>query len=216
MLMNKKKYVFDGVRILFLLTIIVLRGNSQIMIEGREERKIYNSITNNIELTSIENCENLYIEIEEFKEPIIPVDCKFSINHLKKDTSKMWIKNTNDEILYEIKLERIQLEAKSYININNKMMIGGQISKEELSKINGVEIAYNCPWIKSKIRKYQLTILEDNGKSATYEVLGEKIPDKIKYEITILKNPKAIYIDNIDWKPITCFEKMNSILLEID
>ena len=188
---------------------------AQILIEGTLDNKIYSSIENTIELVNFENCQSLEVEIEGFEDKFELQDCRFSITHLRKDTSKIWIINSS-EVIYEQILIKAKTQAVSYLNLDGERINKGTITKEQLEKMTSLDIIYNCPWVKTKVKSFELIITKENETSHFYtKVIGNKFSNEIIEEIKNIENPKRLYIEGIDWIPVSCFESMNSIILDI-
>lgn len=202
----------------FLFSIIFLlnQGKAQILIGGKKTTKIYSSIRNVIQYTGKLDCNNLRVKIDGFEEVFFSDDCSFTLGYLKNDSSSMKIINTEEEVIFQTTLFREKLQAKAYLKVGNNFISEGTISKKDLSQVQKLSVFYNCPWVDPALtRSFTLTIVEKNGQYKVFEIKGANITDKIKYEISLINDPQRMYIDKIDWRPLSCFESMNSIVLDI-
>jgi len=192
-------------------------GSCQILIGGIEGETIYSSVVNQIQYIGNHDCEGLSLKIEGYDNELKFENCVFEITYLKFDTSKLEIYNQFDEIIFDTILIKNKNEANGYVQVGSKLLIEGSIKESELLLLEKVRVKYECPWIKEpKIYGFNLIVVNDKGEHLSYEIEGSEIPNSKKEEIMLMDNPKRIYIDQIDWIPINCFERMNSIVLEIE
>ena len=215
--MKRKKSEMNKFILIFFLSILFqINGTSQILIGGKKGNIIYSSVTNKISYTGNYNCVKLKVKIEGFDEILKLKNCEFEITHLKFDTSRLQILNEVDKTIFDTVLIKKRNEAKAYLKIGEKLLTKGVIQKEDLQLIDKVEINYSCPWLKeTKVYGFNFIIIDEKGKHLSYEVNGNKIRDKDKDEILLMNKPKRIYIEQINWIPIGCFEKINSITIDI-
>jgi len=191
-------------------------GKSQILIGGREGNSIYSFANNKITYNGSENCEKLTAKIEGYDKEFKFIDCTIEIRHLKVDSSKIEIINQEGVTVFDTILVRNLNEAKAYLQIGEKLLLEGMILKSELTSIDGLSIRYACPWMDERpIIGFGLILVDKNGEYLLYEILGNKIPEKYKSEMLMMKDPIALYIENIRWRSISCNGTTNSIVLEI-
>jgi len=208
--MNKLILIF------FLSILFQINGTSQILIGGKRGNIIYSAVINKISYTGNYNCEKLKVKIDGFNEVLKFENCSLEITYLKFDTSRLQINNEVGEIIFDTVLIKNKNEAKAYLQIGEKLLAKGVIQKKDLQLLDKVKINYSCPWLKeAKVYGFNLIIIDSEGKYLSFEITGNKILDKYKDEILLMENPQNIYIEQINWVPISCFEKINPLHLEV-
>jgi hypothetical protein len=204
------------ISILFLSILFQMNGISQILIGGKAGNIIYSSVVNQIKYIGNYNCDKLKVKIEGYDEEMKFKNCNLEITYLKLDTSRLEIKDEVGETIFDTILIKNRNDAKGYIQIGEKLLITGKIKKRDLQLLNQIKIKYACPWLReSKVYGFKLIIVNDKREYLSFDIIGNKILDIYKDEILLMKNPLRIYIEQINWAPINCFEKINSIVLEI-
>lgn len=209
--MNRFELIFT------LLIVFNITAKCQILIGDIEGNTIYSSVVNRIQYIGNHDCEGLSVKIEGYDDEINFQNCTFEITYIKFDTSRLEIYNQFGKIIFDTILIKNENEAKGYVQVDGKSLIGGSIKESELQFLEKVRVKYECPWTREPIiYGFNLIIVNDKGGYLSYEISGSEISNSIKKEIMLMDNPKKIYIEQISWKPISCFEGMNSIVLEIE
>ena len=206
----------EVIKILVLLVAFSSHGLGQITIDGREGNVVYSSVVNTIRYTGMDDCTGLTAKIEGLEKERSFVDCKFEITGLIQDTSGLVIKNNSGAVLFDTLLIKNKNRATAYLHIGDGLFLEGSINKKNLGKAEGIRVKYACPWIEEpKIYGFHLIITEKSGAFRQYEISGGRIPKRIRDEISGLKEPNRIYIEQINWVPIGCFESINGIVMDI-
>ena len=196
--------------------IFQINGSSQILIGGEGGNIIYSSVVNIVEYIGDDDCQGLSIKLEGYDKKINFENCAFEITYLKFDTSRLEIVNKLDSIVFDTILIKNINSAKGYLQVGSKLLMQGSIEKKELKWLEKIEVKYECPWIKApEIYGFNLIVLKEEGEYLSYAIKGSEIPNNCRKEISSMNNPQRIYIEQINWMPISCFEKMNSIVLDI-
>jgi hypothetical protein len=204
------------ISILFLSILFQMNGISQILIGGKAGNIVYSSVVNQIKYIGNYNCDKLKVKIEGYDEEMKFKNCNLEITYLKLDTSRLEIKDEVGETIFDTILIKNRNDAKGYIQIGERLLITGKINKKDLQLLDQIKVKYACPWLREpKVYGFKLIIVNDKREYLSFDIIGNKILDIYKDEILLMKNPLRIYIEQINWVPINCFEKINSIVLEI-
>lgn len=189
----------------------------QILIGGEDGHTIYSNIGNKIKYVGKQDCAGLSVRIEGYEEDLLMEDCSVKINYLTSDSSDLEIRNQAGEVIFKTTLLRHKNQGQAFALVGGKLLTEGTISKKDLKTFEGIRVKYPCPWLPlPKIYGFDIIVADDKGGGVKYEVSGHRLPNRYKKEILQIKNPTRIYIENINWVPISCFEMMNWIMLEIE
>ena len=172
----------------------------QILINGEEGNIIYAPLGNSIDLQLFDNCYELKVEIEGQNEKLSMTNCTFKINSLVKDTARLLVFH-NGKVVQEKTLIEVDVKARPYISVDNQLIADNKISLEQFYKIDGLEIYYNCPFLKAQIREYTLFVEDENLGKVAINNQGNKLNRTALELLSTLKKPLSIYFEDIRYTP---------------
>ena len=190
---------------------------SQILIGGLEGNTIYSGIDSRIQYVGSEECQELSVRLEGQPAVTQFENCAFTIPYLLRDSAQLEIFNPANELVYSIMLFKDSNRPSAYLHVGNQLYLEGAIPTGGLSLLKGIKVKYACPWMEEPtVVGFNIIVVNDQDEVVACKLSGSQISDSCLSRIQRLANPRKIYVENIRHRGLHCFDRLYSIVLDIN